>query len=55
MSRATGYLGMALAFSEMGRHEPMIYSEPNNPIFHPKKHTVQTYRSQQRAAKKRSK
>ena len=42
MSGAKEFLGMALALSEMERYEPMIYSEPNNPMFPPKKHTAQT-------------
>ena len=32
---------------------PIIFSEPSSPIFTPKKHTVEIYRSQQRKAGKR--
>lgn len=33
--------------------QPYIFPSYNSPIYIPKKHTIQTYRSQQRAAKKR--
>jgi hypothetical protein len=37
-------------------HEPiLIVRKFTSPIFEPKKHTVQSYRAQQRAAKKRKK
>lgn len=45
-------MALAAAQMEQGLYDmPFVLSD--SPIFYPKKHTKQSYRSQQRAAKKR--
>lgn len=41
------------AYASSVLHEPITFDHRASPIFHPKKHTVESYRSQQRRAKKR--
>ncbi len=51
MNKAT-MMALAAAQMEQGLyHMPFVLNE--SPIFYPKKHTKESYRSQQRAAKKR--
>lgn len=45
--------GSYLQISQNDKGESFITGIGTGPIYHPRKHTVQTYRSQQRAAKAR--
>lgn len=53
-NRAIAIAAMAEAMTA-GMNQIVFPQQESNPIYFPKKHTVESYRSQQRAAKKRRK